>query len=1337
MSSSTSSPTWLVPLCLLAVAPAVRAQDYTERITFQFRSNEVPRNSFSSAWLMLDVDGGRNRVAAAQRMNCTGNDPKTCSITLDIEEGDYIYVFVVDPEVYVDLGNPELNPDDIPDSNFFRDPNPRDTGFCGQFSTDNCLYVRNPNRPTFDPTTFAPGHGALVTTSSVPIQVNIARGADNKAIDASSVRVFIEDEEPIGLRYSPSSNPPVPALVAVSGATFTAAGSGGAIRATIPNPPEGLHRVFVDMKNVDGLAADRFETSLLVNRDNEAPIAHGGGTLFAESGSEVIVDASLSEDPDGIGFVEYQWRIVDRPGGSVTNLRCVDEELIPRDGFGKPVFDSSGNPQGNDCTRSDLGALPRFSADIPGRYVLGLRVRDHGANNGILSNEAFSEVFVVSSFNTGVRPRVEVAIDGDTITVDGSLTENGNTARFFADLDNPESLALQTSGKAASFQRPDTPGAYLVHMTIDDSYPATAMIVVKDDGSVRGFDLARPPKDWHTEKILYLAFIREFFDADGDGEGDIQGMIDRMEYLADLGVTSIWLMPLSPGPTTHGYATTGYFGIEEDYGNAADVELLAETAKAFGMELTMDLVANHTSDRHPFFKAARQNPDSPLHEWYAFNPDGSYRYAFTFYALPDNDQNNPIVRQNLLKVIDWHFDRGIEHVRADIAGFTQPSFWKLARRHVKARNPDALLLAELIPPMAEYFDKGFDLGYDSTTFWNLRDCFSGSSNFDGLDSALEDATRFVERAQTERARSSVRQQDVLFMRYIDNQDEDRFLLRAGDDVRKLRAAAAVQLTLPGVPMVYNGDETAIAELRGRYPFSKYDEETGRFADGGIDAVHKHYKKLITVRKGNMALRIPDTALNFAEGNTYLRVSSNNDEGGGNVYSFMRFGAGQRFLVMSNRADSTAIGTSVRVYPPVQLFTDFPDQTLTLVDHLDPAVRVSLTRQQLTAPGGVVLNVPAFGSRVLQVTRNGIPDVDSDKILDSYDNCRGIANQGQLDSDRDGVGDRCDACPGTLRDAPVGRDGCAPQAGRSRARFELDGALDDSQLRRAQGTGISLYASFNGNKLYVATEAADRGQDTFILVTDDTGRTVAAPFGKAGTVATAGIFLADEGENDFARWFGATGEAVGSTEPLPGRGYLEGTLNLIEEFGGVPETIYIAAVRYDGADRGNIIAQAPAGNGDNTVDAAELFAFDTTTEADPGIAEGEGEGEGEEGEGEGEPIVTQPGDIDGDGIENQLDNCLHIHNPGQSDADGDGFGDGCDACPLTAPDAVIDTRGCGARPGSSDDGYERPTPRIIDPDGQKQLEKEFGTCTSGAGATPALFLLGLLALRRRNSAGRPL
>ncbi|MCP4504301.1 MAG: hypothetical protein GY822_30655 [Deltaproteobacteria bacterium] len=274
---------------------------YTESVTFSFRSDEVTyQGPLTTAYLMLDVEGGRNRVNNAQLMNCAGSGPTTCSLTVDLEEGNYIYVFVANANQFVDLNDVSLNHDDIPDSNFFRDASPRDVGFCGQFSTDNCLFVRNPDRPTFAAPSFSPGHGALATTSSVTMSIDVKRGANNVDIGGATVRAYFEEQEPALTRYSV---PDMPAqLVEIDLVNFTPNGTGGVLSAVFDNPPEGFHRVFFDVSSAAALAAERYETAILINRDNAAPTANAGATLFAAQFQEVVLDATLSLDPDRIVF---------------------------------------------------------------------------------------------------------------------------------------------------------------------------------------------------------------------------------------------------------------------------------------------------------------------------------------------------------------------------------------------------------------------------------------------------------------------------------------------------------------------------------------------------------------------------------------------------------------------------------------------------------------------------------------------------------------------------------------------------------------------------------------------------------------------------------------------------------------------------------------------------------------------------------------------------------------------------------------------------------------------------------------------------------------------------
>jgi MYXO-CTERM domain-containing protein len=143
-------------------------------------------------------------------------------------------------------------------------------------------------------------------------------------------------------------------------------------------------------------------------------------------------------------------------------------------------------------------------------------------------------------------------------------------------------------------------------------------------------------------------------------------------------------------------------------------------------------------------------------------------------------------------------------------------------------------------------------------------------------------------------------------------------------------------------------------------------------------------------------------------------------------------------------------------------------------------------------------------------------------------------------------------------------------------------------------------------------------------------------------------------------------------------------------------------------------------------------FALTTELPPlvdtGVGPGEGEGEGPgEGEGEGSVIGT-PGDVDGDGTENLVDNCPELFNAAQADADLDGLGDGCDLCPLTAPGALVDAEGCGDRDTPLEGGPGRANPRLVDPGARSALERECGCTTNGNTDGAPAIVMGLVLLR---------
>jgi glycosidase len=127
---------------------------------------------------------------------------------------------------------------------------------------------------------------------------------------------------------------------------------------------------------------------------------------------------------------------------------------------------------------------------------------------------------------------------------------------------------------------------------------------------------------WWKTAVVYCLDVETYFDQGGDGRGDLAGVVQRLDHLADLGVTCLWLMPFYPTPDRDdGYDITDFYGVDERLGTHGDLVELIRTASDRGMRVIVDLVVNHTSDRHPWFRAARSSRESPYRDWYVWRDE--------------------------------------------------------------------------------------------------------------------------------------------------------------------------------------------------------------------------------------------------------------------------------------------------------------------------------------------------------------------------------------------------------------------------------------------------------------------------------------------------------------------------------------------------------------------------------------------------------------------------------------------------------------------------------------------------------------------------------------------
>jgi maltose alpha-D-glucosyltransferase / alpha-amylase len=238
---------------------------------------------------------------------------------------------------------------------------------------------------------------------------------------------------------------------------------------------------------------------------------------------------------------------------------------------------------------------------------------------------------------------------------------------------------------------------------------------------------------WYKEAVIYCVEVDAFQDSNGDGCGDIPGLISRLDYLSRLGVTCLWLNPIHPSPLRDaGYDVSDFYGVRPSLGSLGDFVELTSQAKSRGIRILIDLVVNHTSDQHPWFQSARSDPESPYHDWYIWCEDEPHDrrqgivfpgeqtetwtyddvaqlwYFHRFYEFqPDLNWSNPEVRAEIRKVMAFWLQLGVSGFRIDAAPFVLEqvapnvdpapldfSILNQWREDVQWRNPEAVLLCE-------------------------------------------------------------------------------------------------------------------------------------------------------------------------------------------------------------------------------------------------------------------------------------------------------------------------------------------------------------------------------------------------------------------------------------------------------------------------------------------------------------------------------------------------------------------------------------------------------------------------------------------------------------------
>ena len=442
-------------------------------------------------------------------------------------------------------------------------------------------------------------------------------------------------------------------------------------------------------------------------------------------------------------------------------------------------------------------------------------------------------------------------------------------------------------------------------------------------------------KPWWYDTVFYEVFVRSYYDSNQDGIGDINGLINQLDYLndgdpetsSDLGVHGLWLMPINPSPSYHGYDITDYYDVNPDYGSLDDFKHLLEEAHQRGIRVLIDLVINHTSIDHAWFQASR-DLQSPYRKWYIWSEDnpgyigpwgeqvwypasGGYYYSVFWSGMADLNYQNPEVTDEAYQIARfWLQDMGVDGFRLDGVRYlveegksqadtaANHEWLKAFYQYCKTLNPNALLIGEVWTSnltVVSYINDG-----------NLDLVF----NFDLASNILTG----VKERQPREVSNGLFSSSKLFpagtyATFLTNHDMNRVMSELGADLEQAKQAATLYMTAPGVPFIYYGEEIGMSgkkpDERIRTPMQWSGGDNAGFSTNkpwealqldypqvnlAVEAddptsLWAHYRNLVKLRNEHVALRLGD----------YTAMKAGDES----VLAFLRTTPDEQLLVIAN------------------------------------------------------------------------------------------------------------------------------------------------------------------------------------------------------------------------------------------------------------------------------------------------------------------------------------------------------------------------------------------------------------------------------------------------------
>ncbi len=388
--------------------------------------------------------------------------------------------------------------------------------------------------------------------------------------------------------------------------------------------------------------------------------------------------------------------------------------------------------------------------------------------------------------------------------------------------------------------------------------PATRSPAATHHSEFYSLSVPETATEWWHNAIFYEIWPRSFYDADGDGSGDFNGMTAKLDYLVDLGVNAVWLTPVFEAPSYHGYDFQDFYAVESDYGTMREFENFIAESHRRGIKVILDLVLNHISRDHVWFQksAAREAGYEDFFLWAQERPQGwgkawgdqpdpaavwhwddtrkAYFYGAFGSSQPDVNLENAQVVAELNRMAEFWLRKGVDGFRLDAVRYAVEEggiplqadtestidYWSSFSEFVKSIKPDALLVGEAwtgLPTIGKYYNDGlgldsaFDFDFGYVVIGILNPQIAAAADFGTVTSKQAQNSRhdLWQNLKGRRAAAPL----LFFSPFLTNHDQNRLVHSLNGDLEKAKIAASLLLTTPGSVYMYYGEEIGLSQYR--------------------------------------------------------------------------------------------------------------------------------------------------------------------------------------------------------------------------------------------------------------------------------------------------------------------------------------------------------------------------------------------------------------------------------------------------------------------------------------------------------------------------------------------